>query len=69
MKEYDVCIPISGKIWVTVEAETQQEAIEKALSSEQICRDNLEEWEAHTKIVQGNIFYGMQNEAFAVPHE
>lgn len=46
-KEYEVCMPITGIIWVTVEAESEEEAIEAAFESDQLTLDNVEEWEAH----------------------
>jgi hypothetical protein len=41
MASYEVCIPITGIIWVTVEADNEKAAIEAALSSEDLIRDNI----------------------------
>lgn len=60
--KFDVAVPITGVIYVTVEAENEEEAIEKALESEELTLENIETWEAHRHIVQGNVFYGEQNE-------
>lgn len=65
LKEYDVCVPITGIIWVTVEAENEDDAIEKAMESDELSRDNIEEWETHEIIVRGNVFYGHTNQAHA----
>jgi hypothetical protein len=64
-KTYSVAVPISGVIYVEVEAEDEKDAIEKALDSDQLTQDNLERWEAHRHIVQGNVCYAVQWEAEA----
>ncbi len=64
MKTYGVTLPITGTVYVEVEAESEDDAIEKALESE-VDSDDIESWETHRKIVQGNVFYGGQNEADA----
>lgn len=65
-KEYEVCLPITGIIWVTVEADSEKEAIEAAFESDQLTLDNVEQWEAHKRICSGNILHASQNEAYAV---
>lgn len=62
MKTYTVAVPMTGVIYVNVEADTDAEAIEKALQSEDLKLDNVEEWEYHKKVVQGNVFHGVQRE-------
>lgn len=65
-KTYGVTLPVTGIIYVEVEAESEKEAIEKALSAEG-CEwpKTPDEWEAHSQIVRGNVFSGMQNNASA----
>lgn len=60
MKNYWVEIPITGKICVAVDAESKEDAIEKAFELGTL--DDLDEWEMHDKIVGGNVFYGVSNE-------
>lgn len=60
MKKWSVAVPISGVIHVEVEAEAEEEAMEAAFNSEDLTLDNIEEWEAHRKIVQGNVCYALQ---------
>lgn len=64
MKTYSVTIPITGIIYVEVEADSRKEAIEKAMDLDFQSKD-IEEWETHKQIVQGNVFYGVRNEATA----
>jgi hypothetical protein len=64
-KEYSVAVPVSGVIYVTVEADSAEEAIELALQSEDISLNNLGEWEAHRHLVQGNVCYASYVEANA----
>lgn len=64
-KEYNVCLPITGKIWVTVEAESEKDAIEQAFESEELTTENIEEWEPHRRICSGNVLHASMNEAFA----
>ena len=64
-KNYDVALPITGVIVVTVEADSEEDAIEKALGSDQLETENIESWEAHEIICQGNVLYAEQNEAEA----
>ena len=55
MKEYNVVLPIAGHAYVTVEAESSEDAIEKAM--EIVTIDNVEEWEALEQFNQGNVCY------------
>ena len=61
MKSYYVTIPITGYVFVDIQAESEDEAKEKAFNSD-FCSNDIEEWSTHEKIVEGNVFYGMQNE-------
>ncbi len=65
-KTYDVCVPFTGTIWVTVEADSPEEAINEAFNSEQLNLDNVHEWQAHVEICSGNMLHASQNEAYAV---
>ena len=64
--EYEVCVPFTGIIWVTVEAENEADAINAAFESDQLKLDNVEEWEAHKEICSGNVLHASHNEAYAV---
>jgi hypothetical protein len=65
MKTYNVCLPLTGTIWVTVEAESEEAAIEAALCSEDAKTENIEEWQTHRQICKGNVLYADTNEAYA----
>lgn len=56
-KTYSVCLPISGYVAVQVEAEDEESAIEAAMK-EDVGALDIEEWQTHKKIVEGNFFYG-----------
>lgn len=62
MKEYDVKVPITGFMVITVDAENEEDAIEKALEYDYSYED-VEEWSAVRKVSEGNVFYGYINEA------
>lgn len=68
MPTYNVTLPITGIICTTVEANSEEEAIEKALNSE-LSTDDIQEWNAHKQIVQGNVFHGVCNDAEASQEE
>lgn len=65
-QEYEVCVPITGIVWVTVEADSESDAINAAFESEELNLDNVEEWEAHKQICSGNVLHATCNEAYAV---
>ncbi len=65
MKTYSVTLPVSGVIHTEVEAESEDDAIEKALADPDITIDDIAEWEPCRNIVEGNVFYGHTNEASA----
>lgn len=56
MKRYDVTIPVAGHIVLTVEAESEKDAIEKALETD-VTRDQIEEWTMLKQFHQGNVCY------------
>lgn len=66
MKTYTVGIPITGVIYLTLEAEDEQDAIAKAMESDDLTLDNLEEWEPHEVIAKGNVCYASTNYASAM---
>ncbi len=63
MKTYNVTLPITGIAWLEIQAESEQEAIDKAL--QEVEQKHIEEWNAVEQIVQGNIFHGHTNDASA----
>lgn len=54
MKKWGVSIPIVAVCYVEVEAENEEEAIEKVFNSDDLNLDNVEEWNAFRHIVEGN---------------
>jgi hypothetical protein len=71
--KFNVFVPCTASICVTVAAESEEEAKQLALDASwgikvdtKGCDDtvNVEicEFEAHTQITRGNTFYGVQNE-------
>lgn len=64
MKEYNVSLPVTGILHKTVEAESKEEAITKALESE-LTYEDIESWDTHRIICRGNVFGGELNEAYA----
>jgi len=71
MKEYSVELPVLMKVTTMVEAETEEEAIRKAIEEiDLIVKSDsnnyeVQEIEAYEKIVQGNFFLGSISEANA----
>ncbi len=55
MPNYNVLLPIAGHASVQVEAESEDDAIEKAL--EEVTIDHVETWEALKRFHLGNICY------------
>lgn len=69
-KVYTVAVPVVAKLLVEVtDVDSEQEAIEKALAvdmmlvpkSEDTTVD-IDEWDTHKHVVQGNVYYGAINE-------
>jgi hypothetical protein len=52
-------------IWLSVEATSTEDAIDKALESPALHLENVHEWEAHRCVTDGNVFRGLLNEADA----
>jgi hypothetical protein len=55
MRTWSVTLPIAGHAYLTVEAETEEEAIEAALN--EVALDHIETWEAVERFNQGNVCY------------
>ena len=55
MKEYEVTLPIAGHAYVTIEAESEEEAIEKAMDI--VTLRDVDHWEALERFNQGNICF------------
>ena len=69
MKRYTVAVPITGVIYVEVNAESEKEALTAALDSDGLTRDNIEEWEAHDYVTRGNVCSAVQNSIEVVSEE
>ena len=63
MKTYEVTLPIAGVAFLTVEAESEEQAIGIAMN--ECSQENIEEWSAYRNIVSGNVLYAPYNEAVA----
>lgn len=71
MKEYYVDLPLNAKVSVTVEANDEKEAIEKAkelaynleIKTESKDGVHIEEWDIYDKMLEGNFWYGIIYEA------
>ncbi len=63
MKTYGVTVPFTGSMYIEVEAESEEAAITSAIN--EVTSDHIEGWEACEKVVGGNVFYGVLNEAEA----
>lgn len=63
-KKWSVAIPVTGVIYEEVEADSEEEAIDEAMSGSYKTKD-IEEWEIHRHVVRGNVFYGHTSHATA----
>ncbi len=63
-RKFSVAIPITGVIYTEVDANSEAEAIEKALQKPFDTKD-IETWQQHRHVCQGNVFYGEQCDAEA----
>lgn len=54
-REYQVTIPIAGHAFITVEAESEEEAIDIAMG--EVTIDHVEEWIPVEQFTQGNVCY------------
>lgn len=55
MPEFNVLVPFAGHIAVTVEAESEDEAIIAAMDAATL--DNVESWEVLERFNRGNVCY------------
>lgn len=60
MKQFTVRIPITGYVEVSVDADDIDAAIDKAFDVATI--DNIEEWDLHRTVTEGNVCHVMLNE-------
>ncbi len=56
MKTYSVKIPIAGHAYIEIEADSEEEAIDKAFASE-ITNEDIESWDTVRQFNQGNVCY------------
>lgn len=63
MAEFEVTLPVHGVIYMTVEANSAEEAIQLAL--ETYDEQDLSEWSAVESFGQGNVTYVSPTEAIA----
>ena len=55
MATWDVTVPIAGHAFKTVEADSEEEAIDKAI--ETVSLHDVENWEALTQLNMGNVCF------------
>lgn len=60
MKQFTIRMPITGVAVRVIQAETEEQAINKF--HEEVTSSDIDEWECTNTIVKGNVFYGIQNE-------
>lgn len=63
MPTYYVTLPISGLVSVDIEADSQQDAIDKALAG--LLPREPDQWEAHEYLVRGDVVYASPTQATA----
>ena len=61
MKRYAVSLPFTGYMHFEVEAESEEEALDRAYEVE-FNQENIAELEYHTEVCTGNVFHGVMNE-------
>lgn len=55
MSTYNVTLPIAGHAYLSVEAESERDAIQKAL--DEVTMDHIETWEAVERFNEGMVCY------------
>jgi hypothetical protein len=60
MKEFSVRIPVTAYVEILVEAEDEDEAIDKAFDTATL--NDVVEWDLHKKICEGNVCHALLNE-------
>lgn len=63
-KKWHVALPISGVIYIEIEAEDEESAIDAALEQSFNTKD-IAEWETHRDLVRGNVCYANTTRASA----
>ena len=63
MRRYTIVIPIAGTVSMVIDANSEEEALKKAIT-EDLTKDDMYtlEWERFEQIVQGNCLNAPQNE-------
>ena len=69
MATWTVIVPMCGSVTVEVEADTEEEAINKAFDNASIDDYPSSSYEFHRKIVSGNVFHGEINEVEAIKED
>lgn len=64
MARYTVTLPITGIVMIEVDADDERSAIDAALSSDATLAD-IESWETHRMVCEGNVYRGELNAACA----
>ncbi len=64
MPSYEVKVPIAGYVVVEVKANSEKEAVKKALEKD-YSLDDVYEWDGYETIVRNNVFQGHLNQAYA----
>lgn len=64
MKTYSVAIPITGVIYTEVQAEDEEAAIDLAMETT-FTLDDIDEWELHRRVVEGNVCHAHTSRASA----
>lgn len=68
MEKYSVWLPLVAEIYVEVEAEDKQDAIDKALDTDidiTVQGGEVNDYSLMTKVVEGNFYHGSINNAEA----
>ena len=60
--KYTVKVPIVAVCYVDVEADNAKEAVDKAMESDDLSLDNVDEWEALEHISEGNVLHTYHND-------
>ncbi|MBN3351902.1 hypothetical protein CF086_16525 [Clostridium botulinum] len=64
MKKYSVYVPVAGYIYKEVEAENEEEALDKVFD-EGYEDDDIQEMDMYDKIAEGNVCYLNTSHAYA----
>lgn len=63
MKKYAVSLPFTGYMHLEVEAENEEDALDRAYEVE-FNQDNIAALVYHKEICTGNVFHGVMNEYY-----